>query len=231
MAGATQNTWMPASQRCRKCSALANSAHTTAVILVLVAVASVQAQRVVSTLTPELIGEAIRAGERGSLPSGELMEKSGWSWGSLHIATFSTPFMRVATAAGQARRQSRTFTAGDVTAAMTAPELHVHAWAAVDGMNVANVSEVFITPKKGSQTAKLAKAIRPERIESVPQPVSSLVGATTQVTGRLAVFPLSALSEDNEVHVVYDRQTSIGVTAAAVKCADCKAAFSLKGVR
>ena len=204
---------------------------TAALILVVSAVTIVQAQRIVSTMTPDLIAEAIKAGERGSVASGELMVKSGWSWGSLHIATFSTPFMRVAAAASEAKKKDRTFRAGDVTGDMIAPELHVYAWAAVDGGQAANVSAVFITPKKGSPTAKMEKVIRPGRFESTPQQVPGLAGATANVTGRLAVFPLSALSEDNEVHVVYDRQTTIGVTAPAVKCDDCKAGFSLKDVR
>jgi len=210
---------------------LRHAVTAAALLLVVVAVTTMQAQRIVATMTPELVAEAIKAGARGSVASGELIEKSGWSWGSLHIATFSTPFMRVAAAASQAKRQSRTFSAGEVTPDMMAPELHIYAWAAVDGGNVANVSAVFITPKKGSQATKMEQAIRPGRFEPIPQQVPNLAGATATVTGRIAVFPLSALSEDNEVHVIYDRQTTIGVTAARVKCDDCKAAFSLKDVR
>jgi hypothetical protein len=48
----------------------------------------------------------------------------------------------------------------------------------------------------------------------------------------MAVFPLSVLSEDNEVHVIYDREVTMGTNAAGGRhCEDCHAAFNLKGVR
>src|SRR5262245_6598419 len=102
---------------------------TTAALVSLILV-SIHGQQVVSEMTPQRIAEAIQAGERGNVPSGVMSEKSGWSWGSLHIATFSTPFMRVAAAARQAKKEYRKFAANDVTAEMTAPELHIYAWAA-----------------------------------------------------------------------------------------------------
>ena len=204
---------------------------TCAALLLLTTVAS-HAQRTVSEMTPQLIDEAIKGGERGDVPSGVMSEKSGWSWGSLHIATFSTPFMRVAAAARQAKKEYRKFSPADVTSEMIAPELHVYAWANAEGVDAANVSAVVITPKKGNQNEKMAKAIHPTRFEPIPQQFQNLFGATSQGVGRIAVFPLSALSEANEVHVVYDRSATIGSNAAGgVKCDDCKAGFNLKGVR
>ena len=50
--------------------------------------------------------------------------------------------------------------------------------------------------------------------------------------GQIAVFPLSALTDENEVHVVYDRSATIGRNAAGgVTCDDCNAGFNLSGVR
>jgi hypothetical protein len=207
--------------------------HTvTTATLIASIVVSIHGQQVVSDMTPQVIAEAIEAGERGRVPSGELTERSGWSWGSLHIATFSTPFMRVAAASRQAKKQYRKFGAGDVTPEMIAPELHVYAWATAEGVSASSVSAVVITPKKGSQAQKMEKAIHPTRFEPIPQQFQNLFGATARGTGRIAVFPLSALSEDNEVHVVYDQSATIGGNAAGgVKCDDCKAGFSLRGVR
>jgi hypothetical protein len=48
----------------------------------------------------------------------------------------------------------------------------------------------------------------------------------------VAAFPLSALSEQNEVHVIYDRAATIGTNAiGGTHCDDCRASFSLKKVR
>ena len=200
-------------------------------LLVLTTVGT-RAQRIISEMSPQIISEAITAGERGKVPSGVMSEKSGWSWGTLHIATFSTPYMRVAAAARQAKKEYRKFGPQDVTPEMVAPELHVYAWANAEGVDAANVSAVVITPKNGSKDEKMAKAIHPTRFEPIPQQFQNLFGATAQGVGRIAVFPLSALSGQNEVHVVYDRSARIGSNAAGgVKCDDCKASFSLNGVR
>jgi hypothetical protein len=60
----------------------------------------------------------------------------------------------------------------------------------------------------------------------------NLFGAKAEGVGRMAVFPLSALTEDNEVHVVYDKEARIGANAAGGRhCDDCRAGFDLKGVR
>lgn len=200
--------------------------------LIVLSIAAIHGQKVVLDMTPQLIAEAIQAGERGRVPPGVLSEKSGWSWGSLHIATFSTPFMRVAAAAGQAKKEYKRFAAAEVTAELIAPELHVYAWATTEGVSTSNVSAVVITPKKGSQAEKMERAVHPTRFEPIPQQFQNLFGATAQGVGRMAVFPLSALSQGNEVHVVYDRSATIGGNAAGgVKCDDCKAGFNLSGVR
>lgn len=220
------------------------------IVTILFPTAALQAQRVVSEMTPAIIVEAIKVGERGDVPSGALTQSSGFSWGSVHVATFSTPFMRVAAAARQAKKEYRKFSAEDVTPEMTAPELHIYAWPQAFGKppsNVgtgtvydrnsgtpwaANVSAVVITPRKGKDEDKQAKAIQPTRIEDIPIAFQNLFGAKSDGVGRMAVFPLSVLSEENEVHVVYDREVTIGTNAAGGRhCQDCRAAFKLKGVR
>jgi hypothetical protein len=190
---------------------------------------------IVTNMTPELVAEAIKVGEKGDVPSGRLTQSSGFSWGSVHIATFSTPFMRVAMAARQAKKEYRKFTPADVTPEMIAPELHVYAWSqglAENGPDTANVTAVVITPKKGNKEEKAGKAIQSLRFEPIPQTFQNLLGAKVEGVGRMAVFPLNALSEDNEVHVVYDKNAKMGENAAGGRhCDDCHAGFSLKGVR
>lgn len=201
-------------------------------LLAVASVIALHAQKVVTEMTPPLIAEAIAAGEKGTVADGIITQSSGFSWGSVHIATFSTPFMRVASAARQAKRAYGKFTAGDVTPDMTAPELHVYAWATGADVNAANVQAVVITPRKGTDAEKEAQAIRPIRFEPIPQTFQNLFGAKADGIGRMAVFPLSALSETNEVHVVYDRKVTMGLNAAGGRhCDDCHAAFSLKNVR
>jgi hypothetical protein len=92
-------------------------------------------QQIITQMTPDLIADAIKAGEKGDVADGMMMKSSGWSWGSIHIATFSTPYMRVAIAARQAKKAYRKFTPADVTTEMIAPELHVYAWPQVNGAN------------------------------------------------------------------------------------------------
>ena len=83
----------------------------------------VPAQQIVTDMTPGQIAEAIKAGEKGDVADGVMMKSSGFSWGSIHVATFSTPFMRVAMGPKQAKKAYREFAAADVTPKMLAPEL------------------------------------------------------------------------------------------------------------
>jgi hypothetical protein len=180
-----------------------------------------------------------------------ITKSSGWSWGSVHIATFSTPSMRVAMAARQAKKAYRKFTAEDVTPEMIAPELHVYAWSQVNGANqpsrdpvggnaiydsappgAANVTAIVITPKKGKQEEKMAAAIHPTRFEKMPILWQNLFGAEIRAFGMVGVFPLSALSDQNEVHVIYDKAATMGTNAMGGRhCDDCSAGFPMKKVR
>jgi hypothetical protein len=186
-------------------------------------------QHIVQEMTPERITEAITAGERNKVSTGEMWESSGWAWGRAHIATFSTPFMRVAAAARQAKREYRKFNAADVTPEMIAPELHVYAWpkAAID------VQAVVITPRKGGREEKEARSVHPERFVEIPMAFQNMFGAEFEGVGRMAVFPLSALSDDHEVHVVYSGSVVIGTNqrGPSVVCIDCKVGFNLSKVR
>ena len=208
-------------------------------------------QRAVNEMTPQLIAEAIKAGEKGDVPDGVITKSSGWSWGSIHIATFSTPYMRVAMAARQARKAYRKFTPADVTPEMIAPELHVYAWPQVNGADKAsrdpvggnaiydrapvggvNVTAIVITPRKGKDEEKMAAAIHPSRFEEMTTLWQNLFGAEFRTLGMVAAFPLSALSEDNEVHVIYDKPATMGTNAlGGTHCEDCSTGFSLKKVK
>lgn len=110
------------------------------VVVALSGAASSRAQGVVTEMTPELIAQAIKAGAKGDVSDGVITKSSGRSWGSIHIATFSTPSMRVAMAARQAKKAYLKFAPADVIPEMIAPELHVHAWSQVNGANMSTRS-------------------------------------------------------------------------------------------
>ena len=185
--------------------------------------------QVVTEMTPERIAAAITAGERNKVAIGEMWESSGSAWGRAHIATFSTVFMRVAAAARQAKREYRNFTPAKVTPERIAPELHVYAWPKAD----IDVQAVIITPRKGNREEKAAGAFRPERFLELSMQFKNLFGAEFEGIGRMAVFPLSALSKGNEVHVVYSGKVVIGTNrkGPTVTCDDCKVGFDLDNVR
>jgi hypothetical protein len=78
----------------------------------------------------------------------------------------------------------------------------------------------------------MAAAIHPIRFEEMSIAWQNLFGADIRTLGMVAAFPLPALSEQNEVHVIYDRTATIGTNAiGGTHCDDCRAPFSLKKVR
>lgn len=202
------------------------------VVLCVLCSAPLHAQ-VVTEMTPALIAEAIKAGESGDYPKGSIAEKRSWALVSgVQIANFSTPFMRVAAAAAMAKRNYQVLRVEDVGPDLIAPELHIYAWAQGNLPHVHNVVSVVITPRNGSKDEKRAKAIHPKDLVDIPTQFSNAFGATAEASGRMAVFPLDALREDHELHVIYDNTASIQRTnVGTVGCIDCSARFNLKGVR
>ena len=78
----------------------------------------------------------------------------------------------------------------------------------------------------------MAAAIQPVRFEEMTSVWQNLFGAEIRTLGMIATFPLSGLSEDREVHVIYDRPATMGTNAAGGRhCEDCSAGFDLKKVR
>jgi hypothetical protein len=59
--------------------------------------------------------------------------------------------------------------------------------------------------------------VRPGRFEQIPTVWQNLFGAKLEGYDILAVFPLSALSEANEVDVPYDKPATMGVNAAGIQ--------------
>lgn len=82
------------------------------------------------------------------------------------------------------------------------------------------------TPRKGNKDTKDAKAIQPTSLAEIPELFLNIFGMRANAAGRMGIFKLEALSEDNEVHVIYDR-----AAAGGRHCDDCHIGFNLRGVR
>lgn len=199
----------------------------TAVGVLLITPLSVSAQ-VVTNMTPDTIKQAISYGTREkSVELNEIKTRSGFAWDADKVrwGFYSTPFLRVAMAANRAKRQYKAFTEQDVTPEMIAPELHVYATAAsLGGVKVANVEAVVIT-KAGEKDR--SKVIRPTNLTELPEEFQNIFGAKVVGKSVVAAFPLDVLSEQNEIHIVFDQRIASGATG----CDDCSMRFKLSGVR
>lgn len=191
------------------------------------------APQLVVGITPERIEEAIQlaADEKVSrkfLDAYVLQSRTGWGNGPL-IGTFSTPFARVLQAALAARKQGKPFTAGDVAPEIVAPELHVIATsqeAGLDATNIASVQSVAVT-RRGNTSA--SDAVQPIRTIELSKDYQSLYGAAFPRPGIVAVFPLTVVAADHEIHVVFDRMAK-GSSASAM-CKDCAVPFPINRIR
>jgi hypothetical protein len=91
---------------------------------------------------------------------------------------------------------------------------------------VANVQSIVITPKGKHEPQD---AIRPISTSEIPVQFSNLMGMETEGTSLVAVFPLDVLSEENEVHIIYDSGVHDG--GKNKYCEDCYTRFNLQKVR
>lgn len=159
--------------------------------------------QIVTEMTPERILEAIAFGtSQKEAPFYEIRERG--FMGSLYkptLGSFTTPFLRVALAAYEAKKQYKTFAPTDVTKEMVALELHVYGRSQVMGARVANVQAIVITPKGRHEPAD---AIRAFSTTEVPIQYRNLMGMTAEGKSLMAVFPLDVLRETNEVHIIFD---------------------------
>lgn len=192
-----------------------------------VTMATASAQ-IVTEMTPERIQEALKQ-EKGETCY-PLKTDTPMGMQSMYVGCFTTPFSRVAQAAQAAKKKYKNFTEADVTPEMIEPHLEVLAPShtrAGEGPRPVNVEAVVITPRKSKDRGA---AIQPIKSEEMTAEYKNLMGATFEGRGMRAVFPLSALSEANEVHVVYDEKACI-VGGWGKWYEDCPAKLKLDKVR
>lgn len=182
---------------------------------------------IVTEMTPERMREAI---EKGGDPCYTLTRGMGLSTKQTHVGCFSTPYSRVAGAAKNAKVTYRSFTEADVTPEMIAPELWVLARPAHKpyGPGVADVRAVVIAPAKSKDRSGI---IMPTRTTEDVAEYKNAMGATFEGRGLLAVFPLSVLTEENEVRVVYDARVCGSGGLSSKYSEECAVRFKLDKVR
>lgn len=175
-----------------------------AVLAILIAYggfASVVAEaQIVPQMTPALIEEAIKVGATGK---GEgcyglrSMEPIGI------MGCISTPFSRVVGAADEARQKYKTFTPADVTPAMITPEIRVHAFANTYATkSVVSVENVILRPKGAKGMDGVTRPLKMEESEGT---YKNAMGGEWTGKSMVATFPIDALTDDTEVHVIYAR--------------------------
>ncbi|MCA1564032.1 MAG: hypothetical protein LC753_20745 [Acidobacteria bacterium] len=142
------------------------------------------------------------------------------------LGYFTTPYLRIAQAAYNAKKQYKPFGEGDVTAEMTVSELHVYGMAQAVGARAANVQPIVITPKGERDPGK---AIRPTSVAEVPVEFRNLMGMEAGGKGLMAVFPLEALRNGFEVHIIYDVGVPNGSRTSF--CEDCFVEFDLGKIK
>ncbi len=155
---------------------------------------------VVTELTPELIREAIAYGAKEKkLKAYKLGGRSITQNRPGAVAYYTTPFLRVALAASEAKTTYKEFTEKDVTPDMIGPEVAIIASAFVPtgSKNVDSVKAVVVFLADG-------KPLQPDRIEPFTDEYSNAYGKKEEGHGIRAYFPLSVLRANTEVRVVME---------------------------
>jgi hypothetical protein len=186
--------------------------------------------QIVRDMTPERVREAIALGTKAKdLGWYRIQEKARFSWPPL-IGLYTTAFLRVALAANTAKKQYKPFTEADVTPDMITPEILVYTRShAVEGTEIANAETIVLLPHNSKDASR---AIHPTQMKEASQEYKNLLGFSGEGKGLVAVFPLDAWREDNDVHVVFDQAIPSSQGANALGgCKDCKWRISLDKVR
>ena len=192
----------------------------------------VQAQ-IIRDMTPERIREAIALGTKSKdLGWYTVQEKARFTWPPL-IAVYTTPFLRVALAANAATKQYKTFTEADVTPDMIKPEILVYAkshtvqGADIANADIANVETIVVLPHNSKDANQ---AVHPTEMKDVSQKYKNLLGFSGEGKGLVAIFPIDAWNENNDLRVVFDK-TIPGSSGGLGACRDCKSRIYLGNVR
>jgi hypothetical protein len=154
------------------------------------------------TLPPKWIDEAIKYG---------LTAKDTpvyWLKGALGIEGYGriqTPFLRVASAAYDAKKKLMKFSYKDITKEMLAPEISVYVIPRMGSKfsDVHRSAEHVVIRKQGSQNPN--EVIQPTKIEKINETFSTAAGGKVIEQAVFATFPLTALKEGYEFYIIYEK--------------------------
>lgn len=182
-----------------------------------------QSTQIVTEMTAERIREAILIGTTRK-------EVAAFVSKGVASCDYTTPFLRVAKAANEAKRQYGTFSEADVTADMIEPVMRMHCFHnQVDGnrmgSGVADVQNVLIIPRGGGAP------IRPLKSAQTEETFGNVLGAKGTAMGLDVTFPLAVISPENEVHVIYSRTIYPKPGGLGGSCNDCAMGFKMTGIR
>ena len=202
-------------------------------LFVMSATIGVLQAQIIRDMTPERIREAIALGTKSKdLRWYSVQEKARFTWPPL-IAVYTTPFLRVALAANAAKKQYKTFTEADVTPDMIKPEILVYAkshtvqGADIANADIANVETIVVLPHNSKDANQ---AVHPTEMKDVSQEYKNLLGFSGEGKGLVAIFPIDAWNENNDLRVVFDK-TIPGSRPGLGACRDCKSRIYLGNVR
>lgn len=157
---------------------------------------------IVAHMTPELILDAIEAGETKRVSAVPIQAKGSWGASPLPMATFTTPYLRVALRASNAKKKYQRLRPEDIDPADLEPVIHVFANSRPSkGPGVYDVQAIVVMPAK-SKNRDLA--VHPIVAKPITEQWRNLLGYTDEGSAMFAIFPLSVLGKTNELRVVYD---------------------------
>jgi hypothetical protein len=171
------------------------------VLIALALGASPATAQVITDMTPQRIKEAIALGESGKAKP----YKIGGSTLTPLWGTFSTPYLRVALAAAEAKEKYSSFTEKDATDEIVRPGeviVYLSAIEPLSGNQPRSAKAIVIMPAGKNDRAD---AVRPEKTEPTPASWSNAMGAKWEAESLIAYFPLSALQDGAEFRMVFDR--------------------------
>lgn len=203
------------------------------ILMVLLFLSGAAQAQVVTDMTPERIEQALADDKTpGCYPLGSKGAGVGLRE-EISNGCFTTPYSRVAGAAQEARRTYQKFSAANVDEAMLAPVVEVVAFPVpsfIMGRGKVgpplDVKAVVIMPRKSKDRSA---AVLPTVETEVERGYQNLYGATFEAKGIRAFFPLSVLSESNEIRFVY-----VGLGCSDWKnklSSECNVRLKLEGVK
>lgn len=157
--------------------------------------------QVITDMTPVAVADAIKEGTTAKNVRFYVARGGAFDIGANIGVAYSTPYVRVAFAANEAKRRYKPFTETDVTVEMKAPELRVYApaWAASDRRTIVSPEAIVVL-----QGGDKGSVIQPTSTQDMTEEFQNLFGAKSDGHSMVAAFPLSVLKDGNVIRVVWN---------------------------